>query len=71
MSDTEGTSRKPGTRTMTAGLFIAAMPFVLILLALHSGGGPTVLTINALGFGFLVAVIGFVRRVLAAMKRYP
>lgn len=56
---------------MTVGLLIAAVAFVFIVLAIFSGGGPTVLTINALGFGFLVAVVGFVRRVLAAMDRRP
>lgn len=71
MSDTEGTSRQPGTRLMTAGLLIAGTAFVFILLAIFSGGGPTVVMVNALGFGFLVAVIGFIRRVLAAMDRHP
>lgn len=71
MSDTEGTSRQPGTRLMTAGLLIAGTAFVFILLAIFSGGGPTVVMINALGSGFLVAVIGFIRRVLAAMDRHP
>lgn len=71
MSDTGDASPTPGARLMTVGLFIAGAAFVFIVLALLSGGGPTVVTINALGFGFLLAVIGLVRRVLAAMNRHP
>ncbi|WP_152916117.1 hypothetical protein [Arthrobacter sp. RIT-PI-e] len=65
MSEPAGPPRKPGTRTMTAGLCLAGLAFGFSLVAFSWGAGPSALTIGALGLGLAIAVVGFARRVLA------
>jgi hypothetical protein len=68
MNETGEYVQKPGTRTMEAGLVIAVIAFVLIVFSVMSGGGPTIYTLGALVAGMLVTVVGFGRRVLAALE---
>lgn len=53
---------------MKVGLVIAVIAFVLIMLAINSGGGPTVYTLAALVGGMIITVVGFGRRVLSALE---
>lgn len=62
-------SKKPGTGMMTAGLVIAGIALMLVLLAFNSGGAPTVYVWGAMVIGAALAVIGFAKRILAAVER--
>lgn len=54
---------------MTAGLVIAGIALMLVLLAFNSGGAPTVYVWGAMVIGAALAVIGFAKRILAAVER--
>lgn len=54
---------------MTAGLAIAGIALILALLAFNSSGAPTVYVWGAMVLGVALAVIGFAKRILAAVER--
>lgn len=53
---------------MTTGLVLAVLGLLLIVVAIASGGGPTIYTLGLFAVGALIAVVGFGRRVLAALE---
>lgn len=65
----ERTEKKPGNMLMFMGACIAALGLVLVLMSISSGGAGAPLSWGMLAVGTLVAIIGFGRRVLAAVER--
>lgn len=65
----ERTAKKPGTPIMWAGVAIAALGLVLVLLSVSSGGAGAPLTWGMVAVGAVLAIIGFAMRILAAVER--
>lgn len=54
---------------MWAGVAIAALGLVLVLLSVSSGGAGAPLTWGMVAVGAVLAIIGFAMRILAAVER--
>jgi hypothetical protein len=67
MTQTGEETKKPGTGLMKAGLFIAALGFVMAIVIVAGGGKPNLLWLGLAGL--VLAGIGYARRVLHALER--
>jgi CHASE2 domain-containing sensor protein len=65
----EITTKKPGDGLLWVGLVIAVVGLLLCVAAAISGGMPGVLSVSAVLVGAVLAVVGFARRLLAAVER--
>lgn len=65
----ERTEKTPGNMLMFVGGCIAALGLALVLMSISGGGAGAPLSWGMLAVGALVAVIGFARRLLAAVER--
>ena len=61
-------SKKPGTSAMQAGLVIVIVGAVLMVLNALNEGSPPGWTVGLVVIGVIVAVIGYARRILAAVE---
>lgn len=64
----EVAKKKPGTKTLTAGLIIAVLGAFGVLLSVMSGEMGAPLTWGMVIVGAIVAVVGYARRILAAVE---
>ncbi|WP_341394050.1 hypothetical protein [Arthrobacter sp. G119Y2] len=64
----ETKTNRPGSGLIAAGLLIALIGIVIAFLAINSGGSLSVFVGGTILVGFVLAVIGFCRRVLAALE---
>jgi len=67
MGKTE-TAKKPGTNLMTLGLIFGLTGAVLVFLSVSTGNMGAPLSWGLVGLGAVVAIIGFARRMLAAVE---
>lgn len=67
MGKTE-TSKKPGTNLMTLGLIFGLIGAVLVFLSVSTGNMGAPLSWGLVALGAIVAIIGFARRMLAAVE---
>jgi hypothetical protein len=67
MTQTGEETKKPGTGLMKAGLFIAAVGLVMLIVILANGGKANLIWLVVAGL--VMAGIGYARRVLAALER--
>jgi hypothetical protein len=64
----ETATKKPGDGIMWVGFVIAVVGLLLCVAAAVSGGTPGALSVGAVLVGAVLAVIGYARRVLAAVE---
>lgn len=64
----EVSKKKAGSRTLMAGVVIAALGAVGVLLSVMSGAMGAPLTWGMVVVGAIIAVIGYARRILAAVE---
>lgn len=60
--------KKPGTGLMRAGLLMGSIGLLLVIAVFSSGGAPTLLVWAVFVGGAVLAVIGYARRILAAVE---
>jgi hypothetical protein len=65
----ESTTKKPGEGLMWVGGVVAVIGLLLGATAVAGGSAPGLLTIGVVIAGALLAVVGFSRRLLAAVER--
>lgn len=61
-------AKKPGTNLMTIGLIVGLIGAVLVVLSISTGNMGAPLSWGLIALGAVVAIIGFARRMLAAVE---
>ncbi|GAA1774526.1 hypothetical protein GCM10009767_35670 [Kocuria aegyptia] len=63
------TEKTPGNMLMASGALVAGLFLLLIIAAITTGGGPAPITVGGVLLGLLLVVVGFARRILAAVEK--
>lgn len=61
------TQKRPGTNLIQVGLLLIAVGVILTVIAVSTGGRGNLLFVS--GLGAVMALVGFGRRVLAAIEK--
>lgn len=63
------TTKKPGQGLMWVGFVVTAIGLLLLMAAVMSGGGVSILSLGMILLGGVLALVGFGQRLLAAVER--